>query len=356
MNSENISAGPVQRANQRHYPLRMKVALALVSLVLSLCLGELAAQATLFMFYGPPLPENKRIHEYDPELGWRNRRAFRAPDRYGPGEHATHNRRGFRSTREFSQQVPVNHHRILFVGDSFTYGIIGDDKTFPAAMERLVPNLESVNMGGAGFGVDQMYLWYRREGTLAAQEVVIAVIADDFNRMGMDAFMTRYPKPILRVEHDRLQITNVPVPTWGAASPRPWYADFPNRLALVQIARKVRSTYLVHYDPYAAAERIMDELSALTRTRGHTPIYVYLPIREELDQPGTTRTALWLAGQCSKRHQRFVDLTPSFKALAPAERASLFQRDGHYTEAGNRRVAELISTALTKLVPGFPSH
>jgi len=333
-----------------------KALLAVAVFVFTLGIGELAAQTAFFLFYGPPLPESKRIHEYDPELGWRNRPAFRAPDRYGPGEDATHNRHGFRAAREFSQTVPSGRYRVLFVGDSFTYGIIGDAKTFPAALEHMVPSIESVNMGGAGYGVDQAYLWYRRQGTLAAQMIVFAVIADDFKRMGMDAFMTKLPKPILQLSGSGLRVTNVPVPTWGAATPHAWYQDFPNRLALVQAMRKIRSTYLVQYDPLPVASRVLSEVSSLAKGRGQTAVFAYLPVVEELRDTKPPRAAGWLSTQCLEHGYLCIDLTQSFRAMSPIERAAAFQRDGHYAEAGNRHVARFMKDALAKLVPGFPSH
>ena len=126
--------------------------------VLLLLLAEAGAWVVLRVAYGRSLTEAERLHDYDSELGWVNIKDRRALNRYGTGSHATHNSLGLRATKEYTAAVPAGRYRIVFLGDSFTYGVdTGDAGTFVAQLESLAPSIETVNMGVAGYRIDQMF-------------------------------------------------------------------------------------------------------------------------------------------------------------------------------------------------------
>ena len=50
-------------------------------------------------------------------------------------------------------------------GDSFTLGYgVNNEETWPTAFSKLDERFETINMGQGGYGVDQSYLWYKRDG------------------------------------------------------------------------------------------------------------------------------------------------------------------------------------------------
>jgi hypothetical protein len=134
------------------------------------------------------------------------------PDLYGPGRSLTINAQGFRGKREYAKAPPPGVTRILCSGDSFTLGWgVDDDDTWCALLER-DPALEVVNMGQGGYGIDQSYLWWRRDSGLLDYDVhLFAIIYEDFHRMRFDRFQG-YGKPTLKVENGVPVADGVPAP------------------------------------------------------------------------------------------------------------------------------------------------
>jgi hypothetical protein len=107
------------------------------------------------------------------------------PDMYRPGVSLRTNSRSFRGGREFTEAVPSGKFRVICSGDSVTLGFgVGDDHPWCKLLESLDQRLETVNMRQAGYGVDQAYLWYKRDGGAFRHHVhLFAPIVDDFRRM-----------------------------------------------------------------------------------------------------------------------------------------------------------------------------
>ena len=159
-------------------------------------------------------PIQERHHtRYDSELGWVNEPGMSDPDLYAPGRGITTNSQGFRNTRHFPVEVPAGRLRVICAGDSFTLGYgVADSDSWPAQLAALDPRLETVNMGQGGYGVDQAWMWYRRDGLeLDHQLLLFAFIGDDFERMRKATFRG-YGKPLLKVVDGRIAVGNVPVP------------------------------------------------------------------------------------------------------------------------------------------------
>jgi hypothetical protein len=85
------------------------------------------------------------------------------------------------------------------------YGV-SDDQTWCHQLELRDRRLESINMGQAGYGIQQDYLRYKRDAAALVLNVhLFAFIDNDFDRF-QDS-----PAPIVRIEGDKLVVTNVPV-------------------------------------------------------------------------------------------------------------------------------------------------
>ena len=114
--------------------------------------------------------------------------------------------------------------RIVCSGDSFTLGYgVDDEQTWCARLEAREPRFETINMGQGGYGIDQAYLWYRRDAAMLDHHVqVFAFISADFGRLLSDRFQG-YGKPVLRMKQGALVLENTPVPR--AAFALPWLAE-----------------------------------------------------------------------------------------------------------------------------------
>ena len=344
-------------AGEPRLTLRRKILLSSLFALVLLLLAEAGCRVVLRVAYGARLTEAERLHEYDSELGWVNMKNRRAVDRYGANNNATHNSLGLRATREYTAAIPAGRYRIVFLGDSFTYGVDADDAgTFVARLESLCPAIETVNMGVAGYGIDQMYLGYLREQAgLAADLLVLAFIEDDLRRMKLRGFLTQNPKPRLLLSGNAVKVTNVPVPTWGLAANTGWFEEFPNSMALVQILRSVYEIYLQDYDPLPVAEHVIGALNRLSQEKRQRFALVYLPARTDLASDRRTAAARHFQEFAAREHIPFFDLTDPLKMALQQRDVPLFAAGGgHYSEAGYKLVAESLLSDLRREFPDVP--
>jgi hypothetical protein len=192
----------------------------------TIAIGFLAAFATLVITEGLAslvlsFRDRRRVlwaagrkrSSYDPDLGWVNTPKTHILDMYGPGGDVRINSQGFRNTDDFDPVVAPGRLRIICSGDSFTFGEgVANDKTWCQLLASLDSRLEPVNLGQTGYGIDQAYLWYKRDGLKLSHHVhLLEFITDDFYRM-QTAVFAGYAKPVLDIVHGRLVVTNVPVP------------------------------------------------------------------------------------------------------------------------------------------------
>lgn len=343
------------------FAARLVVVLALAEGLASLVLlgVTLAASAQR------PLAE--RAHtQYDAELGWVARPNLALVDLYGPGASLHTNAQGFRGRRDVPRAAPPGVVRIVCSGDSFALGYgVGDDDAWCHQLERLAPGVETVNMGQGGYGIDQAYLWYRRDGLpLEHHAHLFTFIGEDFVRMGATSFFG-YGKPRLALDGERLRVENVPVPR--ASFWLPWLAQNAHvveRLRVVQIGHLLlgrrggarAATPVSDAELGRLAAAVFAELAALHRAAGRQLVLVHLPTRDELRDPDASAS---LRGFVARRAQElgvpFLDGTTALAGRPSEELDALFlaagaidypAAAGHYTVAGNRWAAEWMLAEL----------
>jgi hypothetical protein len=335
------------------------VVFLLIEGLASLLMSARAAKHALYM-------REESHSQYDADLGWSHKPGLRFDDLYGDKASFTTNAQGFRGLENYERAVPAGKYRVVALGDSFTMGYgVGDQATYPAQMQAACPALQAVNMGQGGYGVDQDYLWYKRDGTrLDANLLLFAVIAHDFYRMSADNFIG-YAKPVLSVKDNRLVVGNVPVPaTFGSRTTLTRARAFFESFAVVRTGRwllgrggaDARDPFygVVSDEVFAAAGLALDDLAAISGARNQRIALVYLPIAGLMDKE-PTREAAWLEAYARTKGVAFVNLVADFKALPAGDFARMFRPDNHYTTEGNRFVAAAILRELAKQVPGFPA-
>lgn len=348
--------------------LRVAVSNAAVVVAALIVIEGVAAYASAIRGYvsAPDLAE-RRHTRYDALLGWSNVPNTDIADMYGRGVRLRINGQGFRNDRDFASAVPAGKLRIICSGDSFTLGYgVANDRAWCERLSALNPRLETVNMGQGGYGADQAYLWYKRDGTLQHQVQIFAFISDDLPRMSAAAF-AGYAKPVLTIDGDALKVTNVPVP--GPANPRvrrllERFGDLRTIGALRTLLKRVgvgggAEVDLSLDETHRVIAKMLADLKALNDQRSSRLILVYLPTEWDLRQPDMD----WVppvARVANTLNIPFVDLTAAFSALSTTELASLFiskgqldyaGSDGHYTVAGNELVAKAILEQITPYLP-----
>lgn len=340
-----------------------------VVMVLLVALCEGLASLTLFLQNLPStLPLAERRHtQYDELLGWVNVPNLYIEDMYGSGVYLKTNGQGFRNAADFSPEVPPGKVRIICSGDSFTFGYgVSNDQAWCQRLAAKDDRLETVNMGQGGYGVDQAYLWYKRDGQKLEHDIqLFAFITTDFRRMERPEF-NGYGKPLLTLENETLTLTNVPVPRrsfWV-----PWltqHREAINELKSVQLMRQLFFGEAAADEPAQAAQgsaelvawEILEDLARLNQAKQSTLVLVYLPGRDFTDKDLTKWRRL-VRTAAERQGILFIDLVEEFKDWPQDELATMFiARDaldyqgaaGHYTAKGNQHVADVLYERLLAL-------
>ncbi len=306
----------------------------------------------------PRLRESNLSHtEYDAEIGWVGLPNVDIEDMYGPGADLRTNAQGFRSAEDFPAKRDSDTRRIVCSGDSVTFGEhVGNDQTFCNVLAELDPNLETINMGQVGYGVDQAYLWYRRDADELDVDVhVFAFITHDFMRMQYDKFMG-IPRPVMVLEDGEPVVTNVPISEATYSMPT-WLAETLNSadgLSTVKLATGIRRKLNLAprkvpgaWDARGADEvqavvtRMFEELRDYDLARSRATVLVYFPSVEELQQP-TSELGYWLSfveSNARRLDVPFVNFVSVLGELPAADVTSLFVDGYHFSESGNALVA-----------------
>lgn len=311
------------------------------------------AIAVFQMLRDQPLSEPNR---YDKSLGWISIPNTYIPNKYGPGKYVRTNARGFRNDNETAVRVPRRKLRIICSGDSFTYGDgVANDRTWCHRLSELNDRFETVNIGLSGYGVDQSYLRYLRDGITIEHSIhVFAFVQADLDRMGR-LHVVRYGKPVLKLDHGVLVVDNVPVPRF-----RWWVSrlmeradfrsiDFVQRV-LARLSPRKAATATESIGPVAL--KVFETVQQLSAEKNIVSVFVFLPTENNI---GTdTAWHRWLVSTMNTLALPFVDLTPALRSLPASRLATFFiprrlPAVGHYTEAGNEWVAEVLYNYLTEI-------
>lgn len=335
--------------------------LALIEGIASLWLNATETQLLVV------LPEQSHSR-HDPDLGWSHEPGAHLVDHYGPGRSITVNSQGFRALEEYTPAVPEGRFRVVCVGDSFTMGFgVDDGDTFAARLQSLCPAVQTVNMGMGGYGLDQAFLWYARDGAaLQADMLLFTVIDADFYRTGMDAFVG-YPKPRFVVRDGELVVTNVPVPrVIGRSDTGRRWLTFLRGTALARLSRDAVESAAAPEDDgvpagdaavemFDRAERIFDAAVELATRRGQQVMFMYLPTKKLVYLRQRSAIHRWMTNYAARRELPLVDLMGAFDDVPLQELVDdVYLPDNHFDVRGNVTIAEALLDALHGSAKGFP--
>ena len=353
-----------------------KLALALLVTLLLLLLAEGVASfiwlARDLEESGVTLAEHKHTH-YDPLLGWINEPNASIPDMYGPGLALHTNSQGFRATRDYAIEVPSGRLRILCSGDSFTLGYgVSDNQTWASQLEQLEPKLETVNMGQGGYGVDQAYLWYARDGAKLKHDVqLFAFITGDFMR-ARRAINYGLPKPVLALNEGELETRGVPLSRLPYLFP--YFVHNRKRFYELNILRLVNDTdstganargiAMTEAQLREVSVAMFRELKRINAERGSRLITVHLPGEKDVANENTKSWVSFLERELSALEIPYLNLVEDLAAVKPTDVRALFLQEGevdfpgatgHFSIAGNKWAAERVLERLMKL-PTFSAE
>jgi hypothetical protein len=274
----------------------------------------------------------------DPNLGWTNTTGS-IMDRGNP---MTVNRERLRGTRDYGHEKPPNTLRIAVFGDSFAFGMdVGDDDTFAAQLERLLPHTEVLNFGVLGYGMDQVLLRFRSEGVQFHPDIVVLNYVEMLAGRAKEGFTTWY-KPQFILENGQLVERGVPVPSPEEVHRRFWMHPRLVDLVLLPFAHTHGSSTPV---PTLLLRQFVKE----ARAAGSRLIFVSGPASH---QYGSTRVEQPFKEVCSSEAVECIDLMGVFaEAYAAGKPVAWTPPDnptvlGHWSTLGNQIVAEHLAEYL----------
>lgn len=298
------------------------------------------------------------VNQYDETLGWVGRPNVYFPDIFGKGRYVRTNQLGFRNENNTEKEVPEGKLRVVCAGDSFTYGEgVSNNHNWCHHLSEIDERLDTVNMGQPGYGVDQIFLRYSRDGIVLDHSILIfAFVHGDLDRMsGRSRY--GYGKPVLKLDNGALVVDNVPVPRLRWSISRVLKRadlqsmDFARRALAKIFPRPTGGAGKIERLGPVASE-VFRTIKQLTDEKNIVAVFVYLPTEQDLQRDSTWRR--WVGVTMDKLEIPFIDLTPLIRATSAGRAGSFFipasrPGEGHYTEAGNEWVAKVLYERLINL-------
>jgi hypothetical protein len=323
---------------------------------------------------------------FDADLGW-----TLAPDtRVQDGMYRT-NRQGLRSDRNYAMRAPPGVTRVAAFGDSFVHGSeVANAEVWSRLIERDRPDVEVLNFGVGGYGTDQAWLRYRRDGRRFAPDVVlIGLMVENIGR-NVSLFRPAYqrdaripfPKPRFRLDaagelvavanpsrslsdlrngiesgvlRERLAADDY----WVRRSPSGWngsplFASSFVRLAYAVLEHRARRDVSGLYadvegEPFRVTAAIAEAFhrEALADGARRAPV-VFLPDRPALRAAARGATPYWqpMIAELEAEGVEVIDATPALLDAAAGGDVDALFLQGHYGVAGNAALARALEEAL----------
>ena len=326
---------------------------------------------------------------FDPFLGW-----VPSADqvRRDAGVVYRNNHQTLRADREYDQTPPIGLWRIAAFGDSFTYcAEVTQADCWTHQLERAWPQTEILNFGVVGYGPDQAWLRYQRDGRpYSPCAVLIGYFSEDIDRVvnrfrpfidPNDSVVLSKPRFLL----DGAGLRLLPNPIADPLELRdPGYVErvlgehdawyFPNTftrspfdsLSLIRVARTAayresrlslvrRDGSYPFYDEQGEAfqitGRILIEFAAQVRADGATPIVIIFPGKKDLPTMlGARPPYLTLGAWLQRAGVLTIDLTELMTENMRQRGIDQLFMERHYSGLGNRIVSEELAHTLPSMV------
>ncbi len=203
--------------------LFVKLLLALASLCMVLGILELTLRIQdiyLSRRYGTDMGEEGELLRYDALFGWRNREnasLYFTSKLNRFKSLCTINTHGLRDD-DYSYRKPPGTLRILLLGDSTIVGFeVPKKAVIDTVLEEILrkkTTCEVLNAGVRGYGTDQNYLFFVKEGFKYQPDIVLYVFCDNDPKENILIHRAnrKYGKPYFILEKGRLVLKGVPVP------------------------------------------------------------------------------------------------------------------------------------------------
>src|SRR5262245_5132671 len=201
------SRSPVQLCVSFQNAIMKAILFRFAALIISLAIVALFGEIAVRLFGPRPVEDEKyRFCRFDHELGW------------APLENITYAEKGFlvhqnqfglRAPDDIQLKKPSGRKRVLVLGDSYAWGYLATQEELFTARQVYGTDDELINGGVSGYGTDQEYLFYLREGQkFDVDEVVLAFTLYNDVTNNLKSKQYSYLKPYFTLNAGQLVLHN----------------------------------------------------------------------------------------------------------------------------------------------------
>lgn len=298
--------------------------------------------------------------QYDELLGWTSLpNTIKQHKNAADGFDVTYriNANGFRGT-PYDRPKPQGATRIVVLGDSNGFGWgVDEGRQFAAILDDKVPGAEVINQALSGYGPDQSYLRFVKEGVHWNPDLVILQITpNDFEEIQFPFFNQKAKPQFVFDDRGNLKLVNVPAKAIGARAQA--FHDDSIPLPFREWLGWHSYAYVFLNERYYAMRRSMR-----SNAPGAAPVRpgfsdesirlfnaTVLELRHRLDEIGAKGVIVHASKEIADRQSEFngelplVNAYPAFAAAKTAGRQPWYQDGFHYTAIGH----EIIATELQR--------
>jgi hypothetical protein len=270
--------------------------------------------------------------------------------------------------------------RVALIGDSYTFGLeVPFKHSWGHVLEnRLGPDVQVLNFGVDGYGVDQAYLRYIRDVRPWRPDIVVFGFIDhDLHRtMSVYTFLSfpgwalPFAKPRFVMNAGKLELINHPIPgphtilSYASLAELPfldyepgydageweWSVIYHSHLVRFLLSRFPRfrapSPEVSEHAVKSVSTEIFTSFAEIARKDGAVPLVVYFPSRSDFGG-GNRHIKNAVVEELTRKGIEYRDLTDCLKRVDPGKR--FLEGRSHYSEAANKTVALCLKGALVSL-------
>jgi hypothetical protein len=305
------------------------------------------------------------------------------------------NSKGIRGDREYQFIPKKNRVRISAFGDSFTHcDEVKNESTWQEQLSIHNAKLEVLNFGVGGYGLDQAFLRYKKEGVQYHSHIIfIGFIEENINRLVNVYRPFYYPgipltKPRFFVRENQLILFNNPLADLHdcnllLSNPESLLDNFGRndyfyktqpKESIADISPTIRFLKLVYYSAYkrylkysgksiynenyynekseafGICKILFDEFYSLAQKNNSLPIIIIFATRSDLERYHKDKTKIYspLLKYFMSKGYRYIDLADAFEQYSKSSRLDDLFTVFHYLPAGNSIVAKILLDYLNK--------
>ncbi len=280
----------------------------------------------------------------DPDLGWvadqRNISGFNLDGM--PQAAYQINEQGFRS--RFNLEDSSTHKKtIMLLGDSFMFGLyLQEHQTIEAGLQSgLSSDYRIYNISSPGWGIDQMYLAYKKYVEVIDPDFVVIMYIDNDILRNLHSRRGNSVKPRFGIENGKLVPDHRPA---GLLEKFCWTNQISNRL------------YRAYMEDYAArlTMKLFEELIRSETNARREPLLIHIASENQILSGKTP--ILDPQELIESSHVRYIELSDTLKLLDRSALAQMYlPNDTHFSETGAALVTTLILKELS-LQPDTPTE